>query len=271
MKQILIRCDASERVGHGHAMRCLALAEAMEANKDEPVFLMAETTEFFERQLSKQGIRLIKQTTVTGARGDFALTAQQAELRGIKNIVLDSYEIDYDKQLEEENLNVIRITDSGPIMYRDEIWQEWKQAFEVQEVKNIFVRVDERIEKLCKKVIDNLGLNMISPDGDRIVWNMKKSDIAISAAGVTCWELAAVGVPMALTVLSDDQWPNYDRLTRNGEAAIPLSYHAHINKKQIKLVLETLIDDTYKRQSMSYKAKGMIGRNGTDYYLGKVV
>ena len=45
MKSIMIRCDADngDKIGHGHAMRCFALAQAIKLKDVNPIFLMAET------------------------------------------------------------------------------------------------------------------------------------------------------------------------------------------------------------------------------------
>lgn len=270
--KILIRCDASEKVGHGHAMRCLALAEAMIINGHKPIFLMANTTEFFERQLSKHNIRLIKISTVTGSAGDIGLIIHQADMRDIKNIVIDSYEFDenYIEKLQDENLNVIQIKDDAPIMYRQEVWEQWEKPFKVRVVKNVFIRTEEQIEALCREVAEDLGFNIISPGGEDIVRNMRKSDIAISGAGVTCRELAVVGVPMALVVLSNDQIPNNRYMCSSG-AAISLGRAECLDKLRISEAIQTLAASSNKRRSMSYSAKGTIEDNGTEYYMKMIM
>lgn len=90
---------------------------------------------------------------------------------------------------------------------------------------------------------------------------MTWADIAISAAGGTCWELAFVGVPMILIVLTSDQSPNASAISRRG-AALSLGWHANLSPRQIGDALENLMNNPDRRREMSERGRKLVDGEG---------
>ena len=56
--RVAFRCDASERVGTGHVMRCLTLARAAVNLGHEAVFFVADIDPVFQQRVTLEGIRI---------------------------------------------------------------------------------------------------------------------------------------------------------------------------------------------------------------------
>ncbi len=90
---------------------------------------------------------------------------------------------------------------------------------------------------------------------------MRWADLAISAAGGTCWELAHLGVPTVLIVLSRDQTANASALSAHG-AALSLGWHSTLAEDKIAEVVESLIHDMGKRRVMGERGQKLIDGQG---------
>jgi UDP-2,4-diacetamido-2,4,6-trideoxy-beta-L-altropyranose hydrolase len=90
---------------------------------------------------------------------------------------------------------------------------------------------------------------------------MTWADIAISAAGGTCWELAFMGVPMILIVLTSDQSPNASAISCQG-GALSLGWHANLSPRQIGDSLKSLMDGPERRREMSELGRKLVDGEG---------
>ena len=59
MRKIVFRADASEKMGSGHVMRCLTLAEALKRNGAVVTFISREHTGNLNHLISKKGFKVI--------------------------------------------------------------------------------------------------------------------------------------------------------------------------------------------------------------------
>jgi len=99
---LLIRADASVRIGTGHIMRMIALAQAWRASGGKAVFYCAEIPRALEKRLREQDFSLERIAGEPGTRGDRdAMCAAVAEFRsGHPPVVaLDGYHFSADFQL----------------------------------------------------------------------------------------------------------------------------------------------------------------------------
>jgi UDP-2,4-diacetamido-2,4,6-trideoxy-beta-L-altropyranose hydrolase len=90
---------------------------------------------------------------------------------------------------------------------------------------------------------------------------MTRADIAISAAGGTCWELAFLGVPMMLIVITTDQDPNASAISAKG-AALNLGWHANLSPRQIADELKKLANDVDGRRDLSERGQKLVDGQG---------
>jgi len=90
---------------------------------------------------------------------------------------------------------------------------------------------------------------------------MRWADLAISAAGGTCWELAAMGVPMILVPIADNQIPVADVLERK-RAAVNLGPAWKLSAERIAEAMSTLRIDTERRKGLLENARGLVDGKG---------
>ncbi|MFG2002631.1 PseG/SpsG family protein [Spirillospora sp. NPDC048911] len=103
-----IRCDARPRIGAGHLIRCVALAEELVRRGTEVVFLgEVEGPAWIRAQLDSRGLPLIP---APAPATELAAAARRA---GLDAMVIDSYETDpaCGRELRRAGLTVLAIVD----------------------------------------------------------------------------------------------------------------------------------------------------------------
>lgn len=91
---------------------------------------------------------------------------------------------------------------------------------------------------------------------------MAWADVAVTAAGSTCWEVAFMGLPSVTLVLADNQERIAQGLSESG-AAHSLGHHDCLPASRIAETVRSLIADMGWRQEMSAKAKTLVDGLGS--------
>ncbi len=94
---------------------------------------------------------------------------------------------------------------------------------------------------------------------DLMAW----ADVAISAGGSTCWEMARLGLPNLLLVLAENQQPIAAGLARAG-ASINLGWHADVSAPQIAAALTDLLTSAEKRVQMTRHGQALVDGRGAE-------
>jgi UDP-2,4-diacetamido-2,4,6-trideoxy-beta-L-altropyranose hydrolase len=92
-----------------------------------------------------------------------------------------------------------------------------------------------------------------------MVW----ADLAISAAGSTCWELAYMGVPFAMIVQAKNQKKIAEGLN-SVNAAINLGWCCSLTADALTDCLTNLIENREKRMELSLNAKNLVDGLGVE-------
>lgn len=99
---------------------------------------------------------------------------------------------------------------------------------------------------------------------------MDKTDIAISAGGITCYELACLGIPNIILVLADNQKKTAVGL-QDYSTSINLGWFEDVTEEGIKEAVEDLIKNREKREAMSKKGKELVDGRGVERVVEEIL
>lgn len=331
---LLIRADAAIKIGSGHVMRCLALAQVWQDTQGQPLFIMANYAPALEERLKSEGMEVVHLTTEPGSLADAKETAVLAHQFNASWVVVDGYHFgsEYQKTIKNSGLSLLFIDDYGQAehYYADFIlnqnisadeqlyqhrepytqlllgtryallrrefwqWQRWHRTIPPVAAKVLVTLGGADPDNITLKVIQSLQqfvevekleavvvvggsnphyktLAMAVQDSrfpirlERNVTNMPElmawADVAISAGGSTCWELAFMGLPSIVLVLAENQKAIAAELARQG-IIINLGWHQDVTREQIGLALQELLRQPTKSETMSKKGKKLVDGNG---------
>jgi len=111
-EKIIIRADASEQIGSGHLMRCLALAQAWQDSGGNEVFASARE---LPGRLRSEGIETVLLPVEPGSAEDAARTIALARKMRARWIVADGYHFgaEYQRAVRDAGLKLLFIDDNG--------------------------------------------------------------------------------------------------------------------------------------------------------------
>ncbi len=114
-RTLLVRCDASVTIGTGHAMRCLALAQAWQDAGGGTVFAMAEVTPKVEDRLRRENMEAAQLEAEPGSADDVRQVVTHALEKQASWVVVDGYcfSAEYQAALKDARLKVLFIDDNG--------------------------------------------------------------------------------------------------------------------------------------------------------------
>ncbi|MGH2405415.1 MAG: UDP-2,4-diacetamido-2,4,6-trideoxy-beta-L-altropyranose hydrolase [bacterium] len=118
---MLMRVDAGETLGLGHAMRCLALAQAWRDRGGVAVFVMAETTPEIESRIRSEGCGLTRLPVVPAGPEDTAATVRILGETSPSWVVLDGYRFGagYQRDVRTAAGRLLVVDDFGQVEARD--------------------------------------------------------------------------------------------------------------------------------------------------------
>jgi UDP-2,4-diacetamido-2,4,6-trideoxy-beta-L-altropyranose hydrolase len=98
---LYIRADGNAKIGTGHIMRCLSIADAVKKRGGEASFIVADL--YMEKQLTESGFQVICLNSVWNQMdGEIDKLTSVIEAKSIKKLLVDSYYV------TEEYLNRLR-------------------------------------------------------------------------------------------------------------------------------------------------------------------
>ncbi|MBE7532518.1 MAG: UDP-2,4-diacetamido-2,4,6-trideoxy-beta-L-altropyranose hydrolase [Ardenticatenaceae bacterium] len=97
---------------------------------------------------------------------------------------------------------------------------------------------------------------------------MAWADVAVSAGGSSCWELAFMQLPAAVVVLAPNQSPIAQALQHDG-CVVNLGDHTVLTTSIILMVLESLVCDRDHYRVMSMRGRQLVDGLGTDRVLAQ--
>jgi UDP-2,4-diacetamido-2,4,6-trideoxy-beta-L-altropyranose hydrolase len=106
----------------------------------------------------------------------------------------------------------------------------------------------------------------ISRDVSNMAELMAQADVAISAAGSTCWELCLLGLPSILLNVADNQIPVAIELDRRGCALYAGSGNT-VSPDHLADTVQNLLASQDKRQSMALRSRQLVDGLGAERVL----
>ena len=87
------------------------------------------------------------------------------------------------------------------------------------------------------------------------------ADLAVSAGGSTCWELAFMGLPACVLILAENQERNVSALGLRAQV-VDLGRAADVSEERISGEIEGLMTDRRRRQGMSEQGRALVDGAG---------
>ena len=327
---ILFRADGNKKIGSGHLMRCLSIADAMQEIGIKSIFVTADDS--MSELLKNRGYEnIILHTDYYDMDGELSLFMALKEFGESDGIVVDSYYVtdQYLKTLTDKKKTVyiddLQIFRPVGAIVNYNIYAEAKEyrggskpndirlvlgpsfaplrqmfqnvtPIEIEEsVKNIlflaggsdpehtalkFVKeLQKRPDSFCYTIV----IGALCEDYDAIkeiadksnnriavlknVQNMNEimmsSDIAISAAGSTLYELCACGIPTINYIIADNQILAAKSFEKSGA----MIYGGDLREDfdaycRLISLLVSLAEDTSLRRSLSETARSFVDGKG---------
>ena len=331
---LIIRADANSKIGAGHVMRCLALAQAWQERGGDVVFAGQVAGKNLAERIKKNGCKLQdvgimekidacfaeQKTTWVALDGYHFSLHYQKEFRGrgIKLLVIDDYahldEYDADLLLNQNigaEMLSYKISPStcclfgpGYAMLRQEFWElQQDVADKPEDASRLLVTLGGAdAENVTLKVIGALKL-LDAPElevkivagpanphradlerelfGASFPWQLLSSvanmaplmewaDLAVSAAGSTCWELCCMGVPAAVIIVAENQKRVAQGLARSC-AAINCGWSYRLQDTDLARTLTLLLNDPQKRAAMGREARLLVDGHGAKRVVEKMM
>jgi UDP-2,4-diacetamido-2,4,6-trideoxy-beta-L-altropyranose hydrolase len=309
---LVVRADANAAIGLGHAMRCLALAQAHRDAGGRAVFAMAEPPAPFAARLADEGCAVRR---LESAEETVAL-AREA---GAAWLVLDGYQFDaaYERALVGAGPRLLVLDDHDSDHHADLILRQGLGAAGGERVlagpRYALLRREFRtwgapsrpVADQARRVLVTLGggdpgalalrvlaalervdmplevqwltgplnprraeLEQAAPDWVQVVVDaadmpqrMAWADLAVTAAGITSWELARVGTPQIAIELAYNQRAVARALADAG-IAVRVGWHEDVDDGDLAATIAGLARDAGAREEMARRGRATIDGQG---------
>lgn len=338
LKPLIIRADASPRIGTGHVMRGLALAQAWMARGGAVYLLAAHLTPALEKRLVDEGLHLERLEVEPGTGADAAQVKAALREYGANWVVVDGYHFDgmYQRWLKEVGARVLFVDDYGHCdryvadlvlnqnidaeeawyanraestkvllgpryaLLRKEFWP-WREprrqpaergqrvlvtlgGGDPDNVTSMVVRALDQLSErdvevtlivggssphldAIKKAVEDVSLSInLRHDVDQMAMFMAEADVAVSAGGSTCWELAFMGIPNSIIVLADNQRGIASGLDAAG-VSINLGWYETLEEAAVTDSVQSLLHDDAQRFEMTARGQELVDGRGTHRIL----
>lgn len=333
LQNLIIRTDASTKIGTGHVMRCLALTQAWQEQGGQAIFVFANKSVALENRLLLEGMQVVYLSVEACGTEDAKQTADFALIFNAQWVVVDGYHFgaEYQKTIKDFGVSLLVFDDYGHAQHyyadfvlnqniagynedlyrsresytqlllgthyallRREFWQwnGWRREISLFAYKllvtfggsdpdNVTLRV---IQALNQVNINNLEVLVVIGSSNphyeilqkevaasRLTISLKRNvnnmaelmawaDLAIASGGVTCWELAFMGLPSLLILLADNQRPGIDKI--DGLSTKNLGLFSTLSVKKITEEIFTIIHDSIARKKMAQHGQTLVDGMG---------
>ena len=137
------------------------------------------------------------------------------------------------------------------------------------EIKIIVGPANMNIESLQKELSLSLFTYSLLSNAENMSSLMAWSDLAVSAGGITCWELLFMGLPIVILITAENQ-------KRVAEELHTLGVAMNLGSRNIRTsdfvhALSSIITDSKSRSSISENSRKLIGGVGADKVVSEMI
>ena len=330
---LIIRADASAKIGSGHIMRCFALAQTWQSQNGNVIFVTNCESLLLIEKLKIEGFELVEIENSYPNNLDWKKTKQILNKLPDSWCIVDGYHYDSEyyslirqngnrvlvvddtirftfyeaDAILNQNINAEKLDYQCPpktqlllgtefTMLRQEFlkWQDLQR--ETPEIaKNILItmggsdfynQTSKAIQAIESLHIENLKIRAVigssnshladledaiekSPiiielirDAENMSELMDWADLAISAAGSTCWELAFMKLPTVLIVTANNQIGIAEGLGESGFAE-NLGWFEKVSVENLAERLNKVLLDKTRRETMCETGREVVDGRGT--------
>jgi len=336
LNDLVIRADANTRIGCGHLMRCLALAEAWRDRGGHVVLVAANESSRLDQRVRSEGIELVSLRSAYPDPGDWKTTLSVLDAHRDALVVVDGYHFDptFHGWVKEAEHPVMVIDDNAHLdHYRADVllnqniharhlnyscepttrlllgtryvllrrefraWEGWKREIprrasrvlvtmgggdphdQTGKVLNALDRIDADLQitvvvgganrhlpELRSQAAHSVHSVRMVEDAREMSGLMAWADVALTAGGSTCWEIAFMQLPMLVMVTADNQRAVGAGLQASG-SAICLGWWEQVSEQEIARSLERVIGDAAQRSSMARLGRQLVDGRGVERVL----
>ena len=327
-KSLLIRADANARMGTGHLMRCLALAQGWKSQGGQVTFVTACKSDSLRQRLLDGGFEVVALRRSYPDAIDWDRTQQALAAHPDAWMVLDGYHFTpaYQRRVKEAGHPLLVIDDMAHLdyYYADVVLNQNINAGELHYACEPYTRLllctryallrsefqacqtwRRQVPAIARRVLVTLGggdpdnqtlkviqaLQRMAVDDLEVtvivgvsnphfhtlqaaahdlpctvhlrqnVQNMPEmmawADVAVSAGGSTCWELAFMELPNVILVVAENQRGIAAGLDKAG-AALNLGWYTEVTSGQMAGALLALLSDYDLRLRMSRLGRELV-------------
>ena len=340
-RTLIIRADASTKIGSGHLMRCIALAQFYRSNIGKVIFITRCNNDALVTRILENGFQVIRLERAYPDPEDLEAMSKILYDNSDSWVVLDGYHFDsaYQLHLKEKGCRLLVIDDMNHLdhYYADIVLNQNINAEKISysceqdsclllgthyvllrnefltnngiksktpsTAHNLIVTLGGSdpinvtrpiIQALNKLKISNLHVKVIagashpqisslhkeaksSPFQIDILYNIQDmtelmtwADLAVSAGGTTCYELAFMGIPFVVIILSKNQEKIAEGL-HFASAAINLGWHFSVTLDVFAKTLLFMIDNKEKRTELISNGKKLVDGFGVTRVLSQMM
>lgn len=331
-EHLVIRADAGARMGAGHVMRCLSLAQEWLAQGGQVTFLTDAGHAALRQRLMDEGCQVVTIERRHPHPSDWLATKETLVERPDAAVVLDGYHFDagYQRRVMQSGHRLLVIDDMAHLehypadlvlnqsMHADRLhyscepttrlllgtkyallrnefltWRDWRRETPDVARKVLVTLGGGDQDNVTLKVIaavrqlNNPDLEVVVVAGAcnphraslqaaaqgavapiRVVYNatdmarlMAWADLAVAAAGSSCWELCYLGVPALLVVLAENQRPVAEAVAAAG-AMINAGWHEALEPEGLAAALQGLLSAAGRRCRLSEAGRRLVRGDG---------
>lgn len=337
LPRLVVRADASARMGIGHLMRCLSLASGWTSRGGRTTFISASDDTQLHYRIRSSGAELVRLEAQYPSAPDLATTVSVLDENPDSWVVLDGYHFDsrYQYEVRSTGARLMIIDDYASsdhyiadlllnqnidaklLRYSHETytqmllgpqyallsprfgqWQDWhKPTPDVARRILITLGGGDPDNQTCKvlraiRTLKVADLEVLAVVGDtnphlealehevagtnyyqlrQNVDNMPElmawADMAVSAGGSTCWELAYMGLPNLILVLAQNQAAIAAGLHQT-DISENLGWFQEVDEETISQRVQGLIHNPSRRSEMSRLGRQLVDGRGVDRVIG---